>query len=68
MTLKYELVFIGGISRPYKRWHKDWMSAVGEAAIRLEEMDFFADPGEPRAAHPAIIYGPGLGPDGRTIT
>jgi hypothetical protein len=65
---QYELVFVGGIGRPYKRCHKDWVEALMEAEMRLCELDFFADPGESWAGHPAIIYGPGLPADGRTIT
>jgi hypothetical protein len=61
---KFELVFSGAafarIPR-HRRWHKTEDAAREEAARVLAEIDN-------RAAHPGIIYGPGLGKDGVTLT
>jgi hypothetical protein len=67
-THRYELVFSGGIPKrdaqwikpPVKRWHVTYEDAVEEAYRVLLTLPN-------RAAHPAIIYGPGCGRDGRTI-
>lgn len=57
---KYELTFWGGISKRYRRWHDSQESAEECARAILAKMDS-------RAAHPAIIYGPGCGKDGITV-
>jgi len=57
---KFELTFWGGVNVRYRRWHKTEEAARETAYRVLEELDN-------RAAHPAIIYGPGLGRDGVTI-
>lgn len=57
---KFELVFVGGISRRYRRFHDSYEAAEARA---LDILPTLAD----RAAHPAIVYGPGCGSDGRTI-
>lgn len=64
---RYELTFWGEWGRfpRYRRWHSSFEEAEAtayEVFARLEAR------GIPRAAHPAIVYGPGLGPDGRTIS
>ena len=57
---KFELVFVGGISKRYRRFHRSY-EAASEAAINiLVDLD-------DRAAHPAIIYGPDCGRHGMTI-
>lgn len=61
MNNAYELTFWGGISRRYKRNHSSFESAQQTALTVLAKMGN-------RAAHPAIIYGPGCGPNGRTIS
>lgn len=62
---KFELVFAGSASVPkfprYKRFHQTVESAEEAAHHILSDLDN-------RAAHPAIIYGPGCGRDGMTIT
>lgn len=56
----FELTFWGGTSIRYRRDHRTIHTATREALrVLLTIRD--------RAAHPAIIYGPGLGRDGRTI-
>jgi hypothetical protein len=57
----FELTFWGGVSVKYKRFHQTLESAQDAAAAVLDRLDN-------RAAHPAIIYGPGLGKDGLTIS
>lgn len=68
MSEKFELVFWGGTRRRYRRWHGT-IEAARETALRvLSEMDKPGGyPPEPRAAHPAIIYGPGCGRDGVSV-
>ena len=69
----YELVFVGGataqgayrLPRRYRRIHRTYEEAEAEARRVLGIM---VEQGMPAAAHPAIIYGPGCGPDGRTIS
>jgi hypothetical protein len=56
----FELTFWGGTSVRYRRNHKTYEQARDEAHRVLADMDS-------RGAHPAIINGPGLGPDGITI-
>ena len=58
---EFELVFVGGISRRYRRRHKSFDAAQDLAGKILSELD-------DRAAHPAIIYGPDCGRDGFTIS
>jgi len=57
---KFELVFVGGISKRYRRRHKSFEAAKD---LALEILSSIRD----RAAHPAIVYGPGCGRDGTTI-
>lgn len=65
---KFELVFVGGISRRYRRWHKSFEAAQALAIEILYNMGLNGDPAaDQRAAHPAIIYGPGCGRDGVTV-
>lgn len=61
---KFELVFVGGVSRRYRRWHKSFDAAQALALEILHGMDMS---GDQRAAHSAIIYGPDCGRDGVTI-
>jgi len=67
----YELSFWGAASVKqyriprYRRRHPSYEAAVAEAQRVLGIM---AEQGMPAAAHPAVIYGPGCGPDGRTIS
>ncbi len=57
----FELTFWGGSAgEKYRRNHKTLDAAKSEAYRVLAEMSN-------RGAHPAIIYGPGLGSDGLTI-
>jgi hypothetical protein len=68
MRNKFELTFWGDVRRRYRRWHATYEAAVDEAGRVHEQMDEAADPlDEQRAAHPAVIYGPGCGRDGRTV-
>lgn len=60
MSARFELVFAGGPNFRYSRLHDTYEAAEAEAARILAKMPN-------RAAHPAIIYGPGCGRDGRTI-
>lgn len=60
---KFELVFAGAamVRFPrYRRRHRTYEAAEETARDVLANLDN-------RAAHPAIIYGPEMGPDGRTI-
>jgi hypothetical protein len=64
----YELVFVGGTRRRYRRYHSTYDSARETAGRVLEEMSMSGDPrDEQRAAHSAIIYGPDCGRDGTTV-
>ena len=55
---EFELTFWGGSAgEKYRRNHKTFDSAKAEAHRVLAEMSN-------RGAHPAIIYGPGVGKDG----
>lgn len=59
----FELTFAGGafVRLPrHKRHHETFEGAEDEAGRVLADLD-------DRAAHPAIIYGPGCGRDGVTI-
>jgi hypothetical protein len=64
----FELIFVGGIPPREARWieppvtweHETYESARDEAYRILLQLS-------ERKAHPAIIYGPGCGKDGRTI-
>jgi 4-hydroxy-3-methylbut-2-en-1-yl diphosphate synthase IspG/GcpE len=56
----FELVFAGGVGASYRRSHATYEAAEAEALRLLARM-------KNRAAHPAIIYGPGCGRDGRSI-
>ena len=58
--MMFELVFAGGPNFRYRRLHKTYEAAEAEAVRILAKMPN-------RAAHPAIIYGPGCGRDGRSI-
>jgi hypothetical protein len=65
---KFELTFVGGIRRRYRRWHPTFEAAQETAQRILFEMSLSGDPtGDQRAAHPAVIYGPDCGRDGVTI-
>lgn len=62
---KFELVFWGGAMMPqkrlpYRRYHETFEAAKGEAERMFEKLS--------RAKHPAIVYGPGCGRDGVTIS
>lgn len=56
----FDLVFFGGTCQRYRRQHDTYEAAQAEAHRVLARM-------ANRAGHPAIIYGPGCGRDGRTI-
>lgn len=57
----FELSFWGGPENiKYRDCHKTYDDARNEAFRVLAKMSN-------RNAHPAIIYGPGMGKDGRTI-
>lgn len=56
----FELIFWGGTREKYIRYHSTLDRAEAEARRVLGEI-------RSRAAHPAIIYGPGLPKDGKTI-
>jgi hypothetical protein len=60
----FELTFWGGTAIRHRRLHKTYEAAEDTALRILAQMD---ERGEARAAHPAIITGPGCGRDGRTI-
>lgn len=60
MKTNFELTFWGGVTVRYRRNHKTLESAIETAQRVLGGLDN-------RAAHPAIIYGPGCGKDGITI-
>lgn len=57
---KFELTFWGGVPVRYRRFWPTYEAAAERAAQILDKL-------ENRAAHPAIIYGPGCGRDGTTI-
>ena len=59
-TGKFELTFWGGVSVRVRRYWPTYEAAEARALEVLSSL-------ENRAAHPAIIYGPGCGPDGVTI-
>lgn len=59
-TQNFELTFWGGTNIRHRRWHSTFEQAEGEARRALSRMDN-------RRAHPAIIYGPDLGRDGKTV-
>jgi hypothetical protein len=64
MTQKFELTFFGSamVKFPcYRRIHATFESAQARALSVLASIDN-------RAAHPAIIYGPGCGKDGVTVS
>jgi hypothetical protein len=68
MTQQFELVFVGGTKRRYRKMHSTFESAKETAERVLTDMSMSGDQtDEQRAAHPAIIYGPGCGRDGTTI-
>ena len=56
----YELTFWGGVDVPHIREHQTAEAAEAEALRVLALL-------QNRGASPAIIYGPGLGANGRTI-
>jgi hypothetical protein len=62
----YDLTFVGfglhrnGLPVGYRRKHETFESAEALALAILAKIDH-------RAAHPAIIFGPGCGRDGKTI-
>ncbi len=64
MQARIELTFAGSaLVRDfprYRRWHPTIESATSTAFATLAKVDN-------RNAHPAIVYGPGLGPDGRAV-
>jgi hypothetical protein len=69
MAKKFELCIVGNApseatGRPirYRKMHPTYEAAEEAAHISLNKIDSSA-----RAAHPAIIYGPECGRDGRTI-
>lgn len=60
---KFELTFVGAAMvrfTRYRRHHPTYDAAVATAHRVLANL-------ETRGAHPAIIYGPGCGPSGRTV-
>ncbi len=59
-TAKFELTFWGSVPVRYRRFWPTYEAAEGRALQVLASLDN-------RRAHPAIIYGPGLGQDGRTV-
>ena len=64
MTQKFELTFFGSamVKLPrYRRIHSSFESAHDRALSVLASL-------ENRAAHPGIIYGPGCGRDGVTVS
>jgi hypothetical protein len=64
MTQKFELTFFGDalVKFPrYRRVHSSFESAQDRALSVLALL-------ENRGAHPAIIYGPGCGRDGVTVS
>jgi hypothetical protein len=64
MTQKFELTFFGDamVKFPrYRRIHSSFESAHDRARAVLALL-------ENRGAHPAIIYGPGCGRDGVTVS
>jgi len=64
MTQKFELTFFGDalVRFPrYRRIHSSFESAQDRALSVLASL-------ENRGAHPAIIYGPGCGRDGVTVS
>ena len=65
---KFELVFVCGTRRRYRRFHPTFEAARETAGRVLADMSMSGAPmDEHRAAHPAIIYGPDCGRDGVTI-
>ena len=58
--MTYTLTFWGGIKRKYRRTYETFADAEQAARPILNTSN--------RNAHPAIIYGPGCGSSGRTIT
>lgn len=67
---EFELTFVNGASRyatsilgRYRRKHTTFKRAEQMAYDLLARFDGDGT----RNAHPAIIYGPGLGPNGRTV-
>lgn len=66
----FELNFVGGLPaghRRYRRRHAEFETAEAEARRVLNDLDMAGDPAVSRAAHPAIIAGPGCGRDGVTV-
>ncbi len=59
-TGKFELTFWGNVSVRYRRFWPTYEAAEKRALNILYKL-------ENRAAHPAIIYGPGCGRDGVTV-
>jgi hypothetical protein len=57
---RYELTFWGGVPLRVRRYWPTYDAAEARAKAVLATIDN-------RAAHPAIIYGPGCGRDGVTI-
>lgn len=66
---KFELVFVGGATANYmpryRRMHSTIDSAKETAA---EVMQKLQDKGLPTACHQPIVYGPGCGRDGMTLS
>ena len=56
----FELTFCGGVPIAVRRFWSSYEAAEARALAVLAKL-------ENRAAHPAIIYGPGCGRDGVTI-
>jgi hypothetical protein len=56
----FELCFWGQVPVRYRRRHASFEEAVEAAERVLARLDN-------RAAHPAIVYGPGCGRDGVTV-
>lgn len=68
---RFELVIVGDLPagyRRYRRWHHTFDGAKEAASELLHRLDTSGDPAISRAAHPAIVYGPGCGRDGITVS
>lgn len=67
---KFELVFVGGTKRRYRRWHASFEAAKDTAERVLHDITMAAAGGDVAARNTdlrAVIYGPGCGQYGHTI-